>query len=79
MIALPRLITLGILASCLVHAAEFKSNWEGRNDAPWLGPDYWANPMEDWKVADGKIECIRTGGDRNVQLLTHSLAKNSSA
>ena len=33
MIALIRLTILVILASCFVHATEFKSNWEGRNDA----------------------------------------------
>jgi hypothetical protein len=38
---------------------------------PWLGPQYWANPLQDWRMNDGRIECVNPGGDRNVYLLTH--------
>ena len=34
--------------------------------------------MEDWKVVGGRIECTRTGANRNVYLLTHSLSNNSA-
>ena len=42
----------------------------------WIGPDYWSNPLQDWQLKDGRIECITSGGDRNVYLLTHELNKN---
>ena len=38
---------------------------------PWLGPQYWSNPLQDWRLNDGRIECVNAGGDRNVFLLTH--------
>jgi alkaline phosphatase D len=56
----------------------FKSNWDAMNDRTWAGPDYWANPLQDWQVRDGKLECIRQGADRNVHLLTHQLAPESN-
>jgi hypothetical protein len=54
------------------HAA-FASRWETANDRVWLGEDFWANPMEDWRIVDGAAECQTAGGDRNIQLLTHQL------
>ncbi|MBD3268154.1 twin-arginine translocation pathway signal [bacterium] len=41
----------------------------------WIGPEYWANPMEDWYIKDGRLECYSTGANRNVHLLTRQLKK----
>lgn len=43
-------------------------------DRIWLGAEFWANPMEDWAIRDGRLECGNAGGDRNVHLLTHQLS-----
>ncbi len=32
----------------------------------WLGPDYWANPLQDWRKTGDRMECHGAGGDRNV-------------
>jgi alkaline phosphatase D len=40
---------------------------------PWLGPDYWANPMQDWRLQNGRIECWVAGTDRNVFHLTREV------
>ena len=45
----------------------------------WIGSEYWSNPLQDWQLKDGRIECITSGGDRNVYLLTHELAQNAGA
>ena len=67
-------VLLAFLAlSGMMRAADFQSRWDTRNDAVWIGPEYWANPMEDWKLENGRIECVRGGGNRNVHLLTHQL------
>ncbi|MDZ7639856.1 MAG: alkaline phosphatase D family protein [Bryobacterales bacterium] len=39
----------------------------------WLGPDYWANPMQDWRRRGKRFECHVSGGDRNVFSLTREL------
>ncbi len=54
----------------------FTPGWKNRNDAVWLGPHVWANPMEDWRIVGGRAECIRGGANRNVHALTHQLHSN---
>ncbi len=58
-------------------AAEFVSDFSTTPDRVWIGAAYWANPMEDWQVRDGRLECISDGGNRNVHVLTHQLADRS--
>jgi hypothetical protein len=43
----------------------------------WLGPQYWANPLQDWRLSAGRFECHVSGGDRNVFWLTRELAPRS--
>jgi alkaline phosphatase D len=50
-----------------------QSTWNKSFDRVWLGAEYWANPMEDWRVVDGAAECQVGGGGRNIHLLTHQL------
>ena len=46
--------------SPLLHAGEaapaFRSRWERSPDRPWTGPEFWANPMQDWRVAEGRAD-----------------------
>ena len=45
----------------------------------WLGPDYWANPLQDWRRSGTRIECHAAGGDRNVFWLTREIAPTATA
>ncbi|MCF7975342.1 MAG: alkaline phosphatase D family protein [Phycisphaerae bacterium] len=66
-------------AVCLVgcrmghKAAEFESDFATGVERVWIGPEYWANPLQDWRLNQGRIECMQSGGDRNVYLLTRSV------
>lgn len=51
-------------------------NWGNTHNRVWLGGNYWANPMEDWRVADGGAECLSRGGNRSVHSLTHQLRRS---
>ncbi len=51
----------------------FRSRWGQDLDRVWLGQDFWANPLQDWRVAGGRIECVNAAADRNVHLLTRQL------
>lgn len=31
----------------------------------WIGPHYWGNRLQDWRIHDGRIECL-TGGELNA-------------
>jgi phosphodiesterase/alkaline phosphatase D-like protein len=56
-------------------STDFASQWQKAHDRVWLGPEYWANPLQDWRVAGGRIECIKAAGNRNVHLLTRQLGE----
>jgi alkaline phosphatase D len=66
-------------AICSAHAADdakagtVVGSWGTTHDRVWLGEDFWANPMEDWRIVDGAAECQTTGGDRNIHLITHQV------
>lgn len=55
-------------------AAEFHSRWHACHDRVWLGPEFWANPLQDWRIAGGRIECTNPTADRNVHVLTRGLS-----
>jgi hypothetical protein len=75
------LAATSLLASRLspdLHAGEpagaFRSSWDRALDRIWLGPEYWANPLQDWHVANRRIECVTAAADRTVHLLTRQLS-----
>ncbi|WP_411030140.1 alkaline phosphatase D family protein [Spongiimicrobium sp. 3-5] len=47
----------------------FKSDWHNWPDMKWVGPDYWGNRLQDWKIDKGRAICDVTGADRNLHLL----------
>ena len=63
-----------LLSGQTVCAAELQSRWSHQHDRVWIGPEYWANPLEDWRLREGYLECARSGPNRNVHLLTHQLS-----
>lgn len=54
--------------------AVFQSQWHQLPDMVWLGPEYWANRLQDWQIVDGKLECLKLGPNRNVHWLTHQIS-----
>ena len=58
-----------------LFAADFASNWPEQIERVWAGPEYWTNPLPDWRVSGGRLECWRSGGDRNAYLLTRELSR----
>lgn len=53
--------------------AEFQSGWHESLQRIWVGQEYWANRLQDWRVTEGRLECIMPGTNRNVHLLTRDL------
>ena len=47
------------------------------NTRTWLGPEFWANPLQDWRRAGNRIECVSAGGDRNVFWLVREISPKS--
>ncbi len=65
--------TVVVLVSVPAGAAEFNSDFSRTYDRIWVGKRYWANPMEDWRIAAGRLECMSTASNRNVHVLTYAL------
>ena len=72
------LLSAFILFSYVLNseASEFQSHWSKTVKRVWAGSDYWTNPLQDWRISQGRIECHRSGGDRNAYLLTRELSAN---
>jgi alkaline phosphatase D len=66
-----------LLAASPAIAADFTSKWSAATEQTWLGPEYWANRLQDWRLRNDRIECSFAGGDRNVFLLTHELSNRA--
>jgi len=56
---------------------ETTNNLPTDNSRIWIGPEYWANPLQDWQLSNGQIECITSGGLRKVFLLTKEIGEQS--
>lgn len=65
---------LAVFLSCSAPSTSFESHWNADIERTWIGPDYWSNPLQDWRVQNGRIENIGAGGDRNVFLLTREVS-----
>jgi alkaline phosphatase D len=77
---------IGILAICislylscsstLAVGQDFHGVWPEGVERTWVGPEYWANRLADWRISNGRLECIegRVGKPvRTVHILTRRL------
>ncbi len=57
----------------------FISAWPVQVDRIWLGEQYWANRLQDWRLRSGRIECVvdRIAPMRTVHLLTARLGQQA--
>jgi len=55
----------------------FISSFPKDTERVWIGREYWSNPMEDWRISQGRLECISGRGNRNVHVLTRELSNQS--
>ena len=55
------------------QTARFASAWRDWPDLLWVGPEYWANRLQDWRIAAGRVECLVAGRNRTLHCLTHRL------
>ena len=60
------------LAKTLTKATTI-DHWAKTHDRVFIGGDFWANPMEDWRIQDGWAVCQNSGGGRNIQSLLYEL------
>lgn len=70
-----------LLSACTMDNSDidFASELPKKVTRTWIGPEYWANPLQDWQLSNGRMECVVSGGDRSIFLLTHEMASNSGS
>lgn len=71
------IIVIKIGCSQKVQKADFQSEWAKDIEQIWVGPEYWANRLQDWQVANGRLECVEGSSRkpmRTVHLLTRKLS-----
>ena len=69
-------LLLPLLSSCQPAGTAFQASWPDDLNRTWVGPDFWANRLQDWHIADGRLETTDQGADkpfRTVHLLTRRL------
>lgn len=68
-------LILGLVILFLFSCApsKFHSQWPEDVQRIWIGPEYWANRLQDWRISNGRLECIFNGENRNVHILTRQL------
>ena len=53
----------------------FYSYWKLLPDRYWIGPEYWANRLQDWHLKNGRIECINAiQPKRTLHILTRYIS-----
>lgn len=68
-----------LVGSRYLQAAEslVKTNridsWHKTNDRIFLGGEFWANPMEDWRIENGWAACQTNAANRNIHSLLYQL------
>jgi hypothetical protein len=53
----------------------YQSHWPTQIERTWVGPEFWANRLQDWRIAGGRLECVEGALQkpwRTVHLLTRS-------
>ncbi len=58
-------------------APEFHSQWNLVPDRVWLGAEFWANPLQDWRIAGGRLECVKAAPRRSAHVLTRQLGEGA--
>ncbi len=47
--------------------AESHAAWPPGVERIWVGPEHYANRLQDWRVRDGRLECIEASEDRPMR------------
>ena len=69
------LLAIGSCTTQKQDSTEFASHWPDDVHRTWIGPEFWANRLQDWQLNNGRIECLTSEANRNINLLTWRLGE----
>jgi len=74
------LLMLLVMQACHWFDRSFESRWDQTPQRVWVGADYWANRLQDWRIHEGRLECVNnTRPMRTVHVLTRHLNSKDRA
>lgn len=59
-----------LFASCGNREMSFEKSWDSVNERVWVGAEFWPNRLQDWKIQNGRLECI-AGNPRLLMRTAH--------
>ncbi|MFQ5507343.1 MAG: hypothetical protein ACE5F1_21470, partial [Planctomycetota bacterium] len=67
-----------LLASLLLQEAPtgFRSAWPEGITRSWVGPEFWANRLQDWRIHRGWLECLESSATRPMRVV-HLLSRSA--
>jgi alkaline phosphatase D len=68
-----KLVFLLLFVAISVSADQFSTGFRDGVDRYFVSPEVWTNPMESWKVRNGRLEVDLPQGNLNAQCLSHQL------
>src|SRR6056297_1161652 len=58
----------------------FESRWAQTPQRVWVGAEYWANRLQDWRIHEGRLECVDNSQPlRTVHVLTRYLNRKDGS
>ena len=76
----PVLIAGILVSGCTTRSVNLTASLPEDTERVWIGSDFYANRLIDWRYANGRIECIEGGGAkpmRTLHLLTNYLGEQT--
>ena len=64
--------------ACQSEQEGFQQNFDATADRIWIGEDFWAIPMEDWQVSNGRIELLGDHADSRVHVLKQVMQEEAA-
>ncbi len=76
LLILPAFSFIILLSSCQPAGTTFHATWPDGLDRIWVGPDFWANRLQDWHIVNGRLETTEQAVGkplRTLHLLTRRM------
>jgi hypothetical protein len=69
-----------IFINCIsARAGQLRLEFSPEINRPWVGPDFYAHRLEDWRLYQGRIECLASVSNRYLYLLTGEVDRGPGA
>jgi len=67
------------LTSCSNRENYFEKSWSDIDERVWVGSEFWANRLQDWKIQNNRLECTAQNQKllmRTTHLINYRLKEN---